>query len=224
MGGAPPLPFSLSLSLCVCLSQALPVTDVLLSGKLALYPNTPASDVGESSAARVLNAGTFVCCSALLVCSFSLFSFCVAHRHLLTRPSCRAETSVGSGSSLISSLVPCACERALIGGDDWGKQRSGDGEGPHAGQRLRQVWQGGAGQASAPAPLQVSQSVHFCGIQHWTAQKGEGNEPDICCGVCLPGMEMISLALWCCINNNLSVWTSLLTCCCYLACRLKLFI
>ncbi len=98
--------------------------------------------------------------------------FCVARlsafsRRRLTRP---------SGSSSLSFLVPCACTRALIGGDDRGKQCSGDREGPHAARRLRQVQQGGAGQASAPAPLQVAQSVQFGWIQHWAAQKGEGNE------------------------------------------------
>ncbi len=203
MGGAAPLPFSLSL--CVCLPDSTSHWRVASRETIALHPNTPASDAGESSAARVLKAGTFVCRSVLLVCPLSRFSF----HHLLTRP---------SGSSSLSSLVPCVCERALIGGDDRGKQRSGDREGPHAARRLCQVRQGGAGQASAPAPLQVSQSVQFYWIQHWAAQKGEGNEPDICCGVCVPGMEMVFL--WHCGVVGLVVGCH---CWHYLACRLKLF-
>lgn len=87
MGGAPPLPPSLSLSL----SDSTSHWRVASRETIALYSNTPASDAGESSAVCILKAGTFVCRSASLVYSFSLFSFPVAHRCLLTRPSCCAD-------------------------------------------------------------------------------------------------------------------------------------
>lgn len=89
MGGAPPLPPSLSLSLS--LSNSTSHWRVASRETIALYPNTPASNAGESSGVRILKAGTFVCHSASLVYSFSLFSFPVAHRCLLTRPSCCAD-------------------------------------------------------------------------------------------------------------------------------------
>lgn len=77
-------------------------------------------------------------------------------------------------------------------GDDRGKQRSGHGEGAHAGQRFGQVQQGGVGPAAAPAPLQVPENVQLDRIHHCAAQEGQGKKSEVCSEVSeVPVMMML---------------------------------